>query len=200
MPATEKARIASAFWSSSSVSYLWPEPVTNGKNGEYGKVAKRTFRFGRNACALFSKRSFFPSWNGHHPTAVQLIGSTSALVSEAPIEAFDEAVLSRLPRLYQLQLAPVVTSPLTQSLTGELRSLVCPDSLRMVFEGDYGIKCAVTWTPEIPLATGMSRHSLVKSSTMVRHFIRRPHAQPKKLTNAQPTKLARRSYLFGMSP
>lgn len=39
-----------------------------------------------------------------------------ALVSEAPIEAFDEAVLSRLSRLDQLQLHPVIISPLIRAL------------------------------------------------------------------------------------
>src|SRR5690554_1841218 len=63
-----------------------------------------------------------------------------ALVSEAPIEAFDKAILSGLPRLDQLQFHPVVISPLVQRLAGELRSLVCPDSLRVASEGGYGIQ------------------------------------------------------------
>lgn len=39
-----------------------------------------------------------------------------ALVSEATIEAFNEAILSRLPRLDQLQFHPVVVRPLIRAL------------------------------------------------------------------------------------
>ncbi len=47
-----------------------------------------------------------------------------ALISKAPIEAFNEPVLSRLSWLYELKLHPVVISPLVQSLAGELGALL----------------------------------------------------------------------------
>ena len=62
------------------------------------------------------------------------------LISEALIDALNKAVLGRLSRLEQLQLNPVVVSPLVQSLAGELRPLVCSDSLRVASKSGYGIQ------------------------------------------------------------
>src|SRR6185437_10757125 len=48
------------------------------------------------------------------------------LVAEAPVEAFDIAVLRRLAWLDELQLDPALVGPLVESPPGELRAVVRP--------------------------------------------------------------------------
>lgn len=61
-------------------------------------------------------------------------------VLEVFIEVFDEVILSWFFGLDQFQFYLVVISLLIQSFIGKFWFLICFDSLRIVFEGGYGIQ------------------------------------------------------------
>lgn len=96
------------------------------------------------------------------------------LIAEFSVKALDVTILNRLSRLDQLQLNAMMVSPLIQCSASIFRPLIGSDGF---WVAAMPSRVRTICSPEIPIATGMSRHSLVKSSTIVRHLILRPLAK-----------------------
>ena len=65
-----------------------------------------------------------------------------ALIPEAPIEALDERVLSRLAGLDQLELNAMLAGPLVERFAGKFWSLVCSNGLGVAPEASRLIEDA----------------------------------------------------------
>lgn len=92
-----------------------------------------------------------------------------AFVPEFAVETLHIGVLCRLAGLYQFQLNAMVVGPLIQGFTREFRGLIRSDRSGVAPELRDGIQGSNDL-----IVTGISNASLVKASTMVNVFNRRP--------------------------
>ena len=115
---------------------------------------------GRNADSGFGQRT--------EPVLVE------AFIPELAVDRLDEGILRGLARLNQLQFDVALIGPLIERLAGELGTLVGADRLRVAPKVCHFVQSPGDVKLLIPCSTRMPTDSLVKSSTTVRHLIRRP--------------------------
>lgn len=102
-------------------------------------------------------------------------GLVEQFVAHAPVGTLDEAVLHRLARDDEIPIEPAVLASGEQRLGGELGTAVAgpgldPDLPRLP-RHSYA-----EWRPEIDMSGMARKHSLVRSSTMLKMRKRRPSA------------------------